>query len=154
MGACRGLVYVVAAAAVAWPPGVGWPVTATLAAAIAGYTVLITVVARAETKASVGGRRWLALLMLVVAVAPAAVVWPPTGLTPVGIAAVGAWLAVSARHAFARPPRTGLAVMGWLAGMCLVDALYLLVLGRPGLALIAAGCFALTVLGHRRILGS
>ena len=54
----------------------------------------------------------------------------------------------------ARPPRVGAAVMAWLAGVCLVDATFLLHVGHWPAALGAVACFALTRWGHRHILGS
>ena len=45
MGACRGMVYLIAAAAVAWPPS--WPAPAG-AALLTGYTLSISLVARGE----------------------------------------------------------------------------------------------------------
>ena len=44
MGACRGLVYLTAAAAVAWP--LDWPVAATLAGAMTVYVTTLTAIAR------------------------------------------------------------------------------------------------------------
>ena len=64
------------------------------------------------------------------------------------------WLILGARHALARPPNTTNAILTWLAGICLVDAFYLTLLDQPILALGAIGCFALTAIGHRYILGT
>ena len=155
MGVCRGLVYLVAAAAVAWP--LDWPVAALLAGAMTVYVILLTVVAQVEAGPEAGPRRWLALALPLVALAPAGILWPGAGtrVWPFAAAAVvAAWLLGAARHVLARPGRIRRAVLGWLAGICLVDAFYLTLLDRGELALVAAGCFALTALGHRYILGT
>ncbi len=152
MGACRGLVYVMAAAA-AWPPD---PVVATtLAGTITAYIALVSVVARVETGTTLDGRRWTGMALVAVAMAPIAVIRPDAWTwTVVAALVVTAWLLVVSRHALARPPRIRLAVPGWLAGICLLDGLYLTLLDRPGLAGVALGCFVVTTLAHRRILGT
>ena len=153
MGACRGLVYLVAAAAVAWP--LDWKVAGWLSVSLALYTIGITVVARAETRAEPGTRRWTAAGMPVLVLLPAVVVQPGAWSWAIasGIALTG-WLALAVRFVFSRPPRTLQAVLTWLSGICLVDAFFLTLLGHPVLALLAAGCFVLTAWGHRHILGS
>ncbi len=100
MGACRGLVYLTAAAAVCWP--LDWPIAMILTAAITVYVALVTALARAE----------------------------------------------------AATPRIRIVVLRWLAGISLVDAIFLALLGRPVLAAVALGCLVVTAWGHRRILGT
>ncbi len=152
MGVCRGLVYVMAAAT-AWPPD--QVVTTTLACAITAYIALVSVVARVETGTTLDGRRWMGLALLAVGLAPIAVIRPDTWVwTVVAAFVVTAWLGAVSRHALARPPRIRLAVPGWLAGICLLDGLYLTLLDRPGLAGVALGCFVVTTAAHRRILGT
>ena len=152
MGVCRGLVYVMAAAT-AWPPD--QIVTTTLAGAITAYIALVSVVARVETGTTLDGRRWTGAALVAVATAPIAVVRPETWTWAVVAAiVVTAWLLRVSRHALARPPRIRLAVSGWLAGICLLDGLYLTLLERPGLAGVALGCFVVTTAAHRRILGT
>ncbi len=152
MGACRGLVYVMAAAT-AWPPD--QTVTTTLVAAIAAYVALVSVVARVETGATLDGRRWTGLALVAVATAPIAVIRPDAWTWTIVAAIVAtAWLLGVSRHALARPPRIRLAVPGWLAGICLLDGLYLTLLEQPGLAGVALGCFVVTTVAHRRILGT
>ncbi len=153
MGMCRGLVYWVAAASVAWP--LDWLIISALSAAMTTYIVMLTIIARVETRLTIGARRWLTFLLPGIIVAPllvphdGAVSW----VTSMAVLAV-LWLVVSARHTFVEPPRVRLAVMGWLSGICLVDAFYLAMLNQPTTAMIALGCFAVTVAGHRYILGS
>ncbi len=100
IGACRGLVYLTAAAAVCWP--LQGLIAMILSLAITVYVALVTVLARVEAQA----------------------------------------------------PRTRIVVSRWLAGISLVDAISLALLGRPGLAAAALGCLVVTVWGHRRILGT
>lgn len=153
MGMCRGLVYWVAAASVAWP--LDWLTISALSAAMTTYIVMLTIIARVESRLAIGARRWLTFLLPGIIVAPllvphdGAVIW----VTSMAVLAV-LWLVVSARHAFVEPPRVRHAVMGWLSGVCLVDAFYLAILNQPTPAMIALVCFAVTVAGHRYILGS
>jgi len=154
MGACRGMAYLTAAAAVAWP--LDWAVAAPLAGAITLYIVVLTLVARAEAKRDVGSRGWLAVVLPIVAIAPAIMVHPDRvdpWMLATG-AAVVVWLGQSIRHVRAAPPRIGPAVHAWLAGICLVDAFYLSLLERPAYVAIALACFGLTLLGHRFIPGT
>ncbi len=152
MGVCRGLVYVMAAAT-AWPPD--QIVTTTLAGAITAYIALVSVVARVETGTTLDGRRWTGLALVAVAAAPIAVIRPDSWTwTIVAAIVVTAWLLAVSRHALARPPRIRLAVPGWLAGICLLDGLYLTLLAEPGLGGVALGCFVVTTVAHRRILGT
>ncbi len=153
MGACRGLVYLVAAAAVAWPLD-AMPILA-LATAITLYTILFTIIARAETETKIGGISRLSLLVPLT-VLPLAAIQQPTRWLAAALAGLMLllWLLRSAVCVLVKPPRTMRAVLGWLAGFCLVDAYLLTLLGRPSLALAAIVCFLLTIWGHRRILGT
>lgn len=153
MGVCRGLVYLVAAAAVGWP--LRWGVAGPPATALALYVVGITVVARAEAQESLDARRWLAVAMPIVVLLPSAFVHLAGPVWPlVGIVALGAWLAFAVRAVFARPPRTVQAVLTWLSGISLVDAFFLTLLDRPGWAAVAGACFVVTAWGHRHVLGT
>ncbi len=157
MGLCRAAVYVVAAAAVA--PGAWWNeprALAAIAGLVALYTTAITVVARMEDRSGLDARRWLALAMALLPLGALAVAQPRQHLA-VALVAGGlmlAWLGRSARFVLMRPPRTREAVMGWLAGMCLVDAFFLAIMDQPAAAAVAVGCFVLTTLAHRRISGT
>jgi 4-hydroxybenzoate polyprenyltransferase len=153
MGACRGLVYLVAAAGVAWPIDMG--LAGWFAAALALYTVALTSVARSETHTRRGAGRLITLAMPVLVLLPVVRIRPESleWALPAGMLALG-WLAIAARFAFMRPPRTIQAVLTLLSGICLVDAFFLTLLGRPVLATLAGVCFAVTAWGHRRILGT
>lgn len=153
MGLCRGLVYLAAAAAVTWP--IDWRVFTPLAASITAYVVLITMIARGEAQNRLGISQRLAMLMLLLAAFPAVFIFPDDVVPMIagGVLIIG-WLVLTQRHLLVRPPRMKQAVMAWLAGIALLDAFFLTLLDQPLLAGIAAGCFIVTVLGHRVIMGT
>ena len=153
MGCCRGLVYITAAAAIAWP--IEWTIAVTLAGALTVYISIVTFIAQTEVDVTPVKRNRLALALPIVVFLPAILVRPETWSWAI-IAAFLAltWLILAARHALARPPNTKSAILTWLTGICLVDALYLTLLDQPMLALGAIACFALTAIGHRYILGT
>ncbi len=160
MGLCRGFIYLLAAAAVAAAQQRRMDpeelrMLLTFAAALTIYTALLTLVARAENERQIGRARWLGVGILVVALAmllirqPRPLIWGVlTG------ALLLLWLVRAAERLFQRPPEIKRAVLGWLAGFCLLDAFYLTLLNRPDLAWAALACFAVTLWGHRRILGT
>jgi len=159
MGACRGLAPAFGAVAVLAGAGADafiaalgyWPMPLSLAV----YTVLLTVVARHEAspRAQSGGWSVVALpfvtLPVGIVVPPESWVWP----IPLGLGLI-AWLVVASRALAASPPCVPVAVGAMIAGMSIVDAYFLSLLGRPVPVLIALGCFVLTVAGQRRIAGS
>jgi 4-hydroxybenzoate polyprenyltransferase len=153
MGCCRGMVYVTAAAAINW--AVDWRVLGVFAGALTIYTILFSVIARSETQQQLDRRRWLAILILLLAALPLAFIWPAHWPWAVlMMALLLAWLSRAVGHVFAAPPRTRNAVMTWLSGFCLVDAFYLSLLDASILAIVAVAGFVITTLGHRRILGT
>lgn len=179
MGACRGLVYCLAAAAVAWPfvgALVGIP-----AIALSLYTILLTVIARSERfPPPAPPRRATALeqcssstikrtdhntaplsarllaLLIPFTVLPIAAFHQPIDTPPAVIAGalLAAWLVYAAWLILRRPARTIPAVLSWLAGISLVDAYILTLLDRPGTALIAGVCFCVTVFSQRGVSGT
>lgn len=153
MGLCRGLVYLTAAAAVAWP--IDWPTSLIFAGTITIYLSIVTLIARSEVAPTTGARGLLSVTLPFIALAPAALVHSGTWVRPAATALVAlAWLVLAARHALARPPRTKNAILNWLSGICLIDAFYLTLLDQPTFAVAALGCFVLTAIGHRYILGT
>jgi 4-hydroxybenzoate polyprenyltransferase len=154
MGLCRGLVYATAALAVTTHPD--WKSLAWIGTAMVLYISAVTFVARREhTRAESAGPPWLHLLLLVAllpggGIRPEGPVWPPLAAG----AAFVLLLIVSSRPLRAAPPRIGEAVMMWLAGICLADAYYLALLDRPGIALVAAALFVVTMVGHRLVRGT
>jgi 4-hydroxybenzoate polyprenyltransferase len=153
LGFCRGLVYLVSAAAA--NVAVDWSMAAWFAGALAGYVTLLSLVARGEAAEGGGGWFGLSLLLPLVALAPLAGVQPQEWLwTAVAAALLIAWLLYCSSFLRRRPPRIVAAILGWLAGISLIDGLYLALLQRPLLALVAGACFLLTSCAHRRILGT
>jgi hypothetical protein len=125
------------------------------AALIAFYTVGITIIARIEATEKMDNRRHLAPVM-VAAVLFAAVFAPPMvwhWMVIAGMVMV-VWLARASVCVFRVPPATKKAVLTFLSGMCLVDAYFLALLNQPWWSLVAAACFIITALGHRRIAGT
>lgn len=143
MGACRGLVYLAAAAAITWP--LTWTIAGTLTTALFTYVIALSLVARYETRSDHRAGPWTMLVLPIIALAPALLIHPVDWLVAAvcGLLLV-LWLAATSMHLRRSPPRIGAAVTGWLAGICLIDALYVALLDQPRLALACVGCFILT----------
>lgn len=154
MGACRGLVYLTVASAIAWPLTRS-PDTIVMALCMTGYIVILTSIARMEPYDSAGKRKAFAFVLPMIVVIPMLVVkdWDLMWATGGALAAV-MWILIAARHLWEGPLGTRAAVMGWLAGICLIDAFYLLLIQDLPLAAGAAACFVVTVAGHRTVAGS
>jgi hypothetical protein len=153
LGLARGMVYVVAAAAVFWHTQ--WFQVELLAMVLAAYTAMFSLVARSETLEQASTRRWLVVFLPFVAAVPAVFIQPVNWTwTIIPLAAALAWVTHGVATVFQSPARTKDAVMIWISGFCLLDALYLTLLDRPGLAIVAGACFVLTLLAQRRITGT
>lgn len=154
MGLCRALVYWVAAASVAYP--FDFVVATWMAIALGLYITFLTLVARAEGGDRIDRRRWLAIVMPVVALSPVALYPRITLDTWVAVAGVllVLWLGRAARFVFAKPPATIKTILTWLSGICLLDAFFLALLDQPTLTLLAWFCAAFTTWGHRKIMGT
>jgi 4-hydroxybenzoate polyprenyltransferase len=152
LGACRGLVYLTVAAAAGWPlPGAAW----WLSGGLGLYIVLLSVVARIEVSGRPHRRFAAALLLPAAALAPVLFVQPERPeVALVAGATLVIWLLFTGAQLLGRPPRVPAAVHGWLAGICLVDGLYLALLDEPPLVAVAALCFLLTVLAQRVVPGT
>jgi len=157
MGMCRALLVVLAGSVFGVTGGAWWRVVAPIAAALFCYTVAITVIARIEHRDRQDARKYLGLVMVSIALAPA-VTLMPFARDPVTPLIAGTllclWLTGAAAMVMAPRPNTRRAVMAWIAGMCLLDMWFIVLLGRPLLAVLAGGCFVLTLLGHRRVSGT
>lgn len=154
MGACRGLIYLVAAAAMRWPLA-NAATLGTLASALALYTIIITLISRREDQSQIDSRKWLAALLLFIAAAPWIVIQPSEWKWALlALAIMLAWILHGVGLVFASPPRTRQAIVTWLAGMCLIDAFFLTLWDRPIMALVAGGCFVVTVFAQRKVLAS
>ncbi len=153
MGLCRGLIYPLAAAAVSRTPD--WNLVAWFAMALAAYVTVLTIIARRETGEAASPGRRLSLVLPVITLLPLIRIRPESWTwASLGGLVMVAWLVRAAWCALRRPPRIKQAVLGWLSGICLIDACYLALLDQPTAALVALGCFGLTVVGHRYILGT
>lgn len=155
MGVCRGLIYLTAAVAV--NPAASWEIALPPAFLLTLYVMLLTLVSQAENTDQLAGRAWLSLVILATAlVVPP--VWFTTNGVPVWAIVPGVllacWLLWACHAVFRKPPRTKLAILTWLSGLCLVDAYILAVQDWPLGCGIAILCFLLTVRLHRRIMGT
>lgn len=156
LGLCRGLIYIVAAVAVAprvdalRDPQLWW-----LAGALTVFITLITIIAQREDTSEPGRRRHLAVVLVFVSLLPVIVVqpdaWPLASAVAVMLIA---WLIRCAALVYRAEPKMMPAVLGWIAGISLIDLFYLTLLGRPVLAAVAFGAFAVTIWSHRRIMGT
>lgn len=164
MGLCRAMVYFVGACAMAQPV----PTEATYyqiasfslrlfiaAALLALYIIALTLVAQKEVSGGLGFRRWLAATLVLI---PLPALWfmptPDWRWTLPAMLILNLWLIRSARFIWQSPPRVVPAVLGWLAGISLLDAFFLTLTPFPWLSLAALACFVVTVWGHRRIAGT
>lgn len=150
MAACRALTYPLAAYLITDAPDRSpW----TAAAAIGGYTLLLTLAARKEDDATARVSRPLAFaLPLPVILIP--MLYGPPATTWVG-AAAGAFAALTLTAAWrARAGQIPRAVHTWLAAFCMADAYILACLGQTTLAAAAAICWLLTLIAHRLIPGT
>jgi len=166
MGLCRAGVYVTAALCVGAPmvadasmvppmvPLVVCAVTLML------YTIGLSMAARREADdGAIVARRWLPWAMAVVGVAPVIIVpffvtvalWP---LALVALVVLLAWMAIAGRHLLATPPRIRNAVLVWIAGMSLFDAVVLALFGHTWGVIVAVACVAGTRRGHRVVAGT
>ncbi len=157
MGLCRALVYFLGAAITAevMQRSVDVGEVVLFATLLSIYIIALTIIAQKEVQGGLGYRRWLAVALVflpfsaLLATAPVSTAWTLfTG------ALLFTWLARSARLIRKQPPSVVPAVLGWLSGISLLDAFFLSFTQRPALAIIALGCFAATVAGHRKIAGT
>lgn len=149
MGACRALVYAVAAAALGAPAAV-----AVAAVAIGAYVAGLSYAARQESLDKITNL-WPLLLL----VAPAVVslsAWQK------GLAAIVVWLLMvvwsgAAVYLLARRPVAGAVplAVGWLiAGISLCDAAMMASIGAVAAAVTAVACFLATLLAQKYVPGT
>lgn len=150
MGLCRVLAYLTAAAAAAASFGAA---LVPLCLVALSYLVGLTYAAKQEDLAR-PGNLWPLLFLFApfVWTLPAALV-SPVGLALYGLlaAAVGVALRLLLRHG---KRRIGDAVGLLIAGISLLDGLFVAGAGRPALAALTVAAFALTLLAQRRIAGT
>ena len=128
--------------------------TGAAAGALAIYIVLLTVFARSEHRPEGFGRRGVWMLLVpwsALWIAGASLARPREAtIVAVGLTiAASLWVLRSAR--LPAPPQ---AVSGWLAALCLYDALACALVGAVPLAGLALAGFGLTVAAHRKVSGS
>ena len=153
VGAARGLVYLAAAAAGGGTLNDSKPFW--FALALFAYTTAFTVMARSEHREQIDNSRWLAAAIPLIVLAPGVWITSDEALLAAGVAVVMiVWQARAVRMVLQVPPETKSAVHVWLSGFCLIDAFYLSVLGYSGLIAVAVGCFLLTLLLQRRVMGT
>jgi 4-hydroxybenzoate polyprenyltransferase len=167
MGFCRASVYIIGACAMSRPVPINYdvfdapyyevfflPYDLFIAATIlALYVIALTLVAQKEVSGGLGFRRWIAAALVLI---PLTAVFPISDwrwTIPIALV-LALWLIRSARFIWQSPPKVVPAVLGWLAGISLLDAFFLTFTPFPWLSLIALACFAVTVWGHRRIAGT
>lgn len=151
MGGCRAGLYAMGAFAATSTPPVA---IAGLAAALFAYVVGLTHVARFETGTTLA-RTWvLASLALPTLVLGWSVTSPWTSFGPWLFVHV-AWVVVSLwRLRSSAPGKIGQVVVSLIAGIALVDSAFAAAFGHVQVALIACGCFGLTLLLQRWIRGT
>ncbi len=160
MGLCRALVYVVAAFAVTSSPDL--LLLLPLAAGIGLYTSGVTGIARGEDHDGRAGV-WTMAAIGIGILAPACVLavgfpmeW--SAIPWLAFLITGILLGLRVGRSFellaAKPPRVMGSVLGLLAGMALLDAFFLAMLGWVVLALLALACFAIISLLHQSISGT
>ncbi|MCC5830783.1 MAG: UbiA family prenyltransferase [Phycisphaeraceae bacterium] len=119
------------------------------------YVVGLSVVARREDDQTVRiSRAAVGLVVLVPYAGLIAVQGESIFLVLVMSLLLLAWSVRSAWWVCRREPNIRRGVMGWLAGLCLLDAFWLALLDHSAGCAAALGCFVLTWLGHRRIAGT
>jgi UbiA prenyltransferase family protein len=150
MGLCRVLTYVIAAVAVAGTlPGR----VVAAAAVLLSYLIGLTYVAKQETLAEYSNLWPLAFLFAPFAyAAPSVAREPVAALIYIGYLAWVAYaISLIVRRGRANIPR---AVISFIAGISLLDALLIAGAGRPLLAAVAVGGFGLTLAGQRWVRGT
>jgi len=156
MAACRALIYMLSAYAVfAGRTKAAFWTNAVLASTIlALYIAFMTIIARSENKQEIDKRRWLAIAILLLV--PAAFSLSITAeFYSYIIAAILLVLFIRAAVlVFGKPPRIKPAVLTWLAGICLLDCLFLAIMAQPAAALAAGAFFVVTALSYRKIGGT
>ncbi len=175
MGACRSWVYLLGLLS-SLPPkniaghlGLGSSLTMLIVVlfvvGIGLYTAGITLVARLEhlpLGQNSSKKKYASYAMICLGISSPllgyAQGWPEDGLALTGLWSLtlltGGWLWRAARFAIAGGKQTRHAVMTWLSGMALVDALALMSLGLSTQSLISVGCFVCVWLWHKTIAGT
>lgn len=147
MGACRGLVYITAALAVAGTASITVIAGATV---LFVYTIGLTSIAKQESR----GRVHKAWPLLLVAVAFAYGVPAASSLAGAALYAVFVGWTIYSLLLLRTPGNVGRVVVGLIAGMSLLDAVLIARAGLPGVGAAAALGFPLTLVFQRYVRGT
>jgi heme O synthase-like polyprenyltransferase len=152
MGICRGLVYLVACSAfdVEMQP----QVLLVFGLGIAWYTVVLTFIARNEEKNNTS-KSWLVFLLLPAAYVPALLYYTQFQMIWIvlSLGIFSLWTAFTfVIFQITQKNVHGIHMM--LAGFCLLDVVYLCVVGEVPIAIVSGLCLLLTVAAQRKILGT
>lgn len=155
MALCRALIYVISAYAVSGGNATTIRTDTVITSAIlALYIAFVTSIARSENKQQIDRRRWLSIVILLLVPAAFAISLPNTIYACLIALVLLIIFSRAATLILDEPPQTGKAVSTWLAGICLLDGLFLAVLGFAVPAIAAGTCFAVVTFSHRRIKGT
>ncbi len=150
MGLCRFGVYALSGFAVTASPD---PVLWWGGALLLGYVLGLTYVAKYETRGGIAG--WIPLLGLVAPVVWVLFSWSSTPLLRSFLGGYGMWVqrAVSQIRT-GKAPKIRAAVGGLIAGISLLDALFLAHAGTTNLAMVCVALFGLTMALQTRVAGT
>jgi hypothetical protein len=155
MALCRALIYVISACAVSGASTLAFRTEIAIASTLlALYTAFVTWVARSENKQQIDKRRWLSIAIMLAAPAAFALSLPKTIYPCIVALLLLIILSRAAMYVLSEPPKIKQAVMTWLACICLLDCLLLVILASPSLAAAAGLCFVVVTLSHRKIGGT
>ncbi|MCK4871922.1 MAG: UbiA family prenyltransferase [Phycisphaerales bacterium] len=148
IGACRGLVCVIAAAACS--ETMHWPIVVWFAVAMACTVTLRTLAAPPATSHHASLRDRLLVGILIIAAVPIIAIQPDNWLIAglLGALAVG-WTVQAGIHTLAEPNRAR-RIAADLAGLCLIDAFYLALLDQPMAGYLAVAGALITTKAHHR----
>ena len=152
MGLCRGLTILVAYSAfdvelqvqplLVFALGIGW------------YTSVLTYIARDEETHN-KAKRWYVLLLLPTAIIPAIMYYEQFQIVFIVFSLILfiLWIA-GAFIIFQLSTKSVHGIHAMLAGFCLLDVVYLSIIGEIPIAMIAGICFVFTIASQRKILGT
>jgi len=146
MGLCRAGVYTTAALTVR--PELS-PMVIAGASVLIAYLIGLTYVARQENLRELGNLWPLAFLAV-----PFVIIRPHGTVALALEIALALWVIRCVRLLLGEPRRIKDCVIGLIAGISLLDALWIATTGHPALALVAVGCFLLTNFLQRFVPGT
>lgn len=152
MGACRGLTILVAYSA--FDVELRVQPLVVFALGIAWYTAVLTYIARNE-KTHNKVKRWYVLLLLPAAIIPAMMYYEQFQMIFIVFSIILFMLWVAGTFViFQCSMKSVHGIHAILAGFCLLDIVYLSIIGEISIAMVAGICFMFTIAGQRKILGT